>query len=60
MKSILQCFPIFCFRSKIVVRKIDSAAHKDSFLKHSASISEFFRKSHAHVIDRHLEDISIG
>ena len=34
MKLILQCFSTFCFRSKIVVRKIDLAAHKDSFLKH--------------------------
>jgi hypothetical protein len=49
MKSILQCFSTFCFRSKIVVRKIDFAAHKESFLKHSASISDFFGKLHAHV-----------
>ena len=60
MKSILQCFFTFCFRSKIVVWKIEYTEHKDRFLKHSDSISEIFRKLHAHVIDRHLEDIAVG
>ena len=58
MKVILQWFFTFCFRSKIVVRKINFAAHKDSFLEHLASIFIFFRKLHAHVIDSKTEEMN--